>query len=79
MPSRFVGYGDGSNQRKRSRAKTMNGDRVARLYRIRNLGGKMRRRLDFGAVAQDQPVDVAPWRHRELLNLTSLSGKLLRG
>ncbi len=54
------------------------GDGVSGLDRVGDLRGEVRRCLNFGAVGQDQPVDVASRRQRELLDLATLSRKLLR-
>ena len=54
------------------------GDGVSGLDRVGDLSGEVRRRLNFSAVGQDQPVDVTSRRQRELLDLATLSRKLLR-
>jgi hypothetical protein len=77
-PGRFIGDGYGLDQRQRRRAQPVNRNGVARLYGVGDLGGEMRRRFDFGAVAEDQSVDITAWGQRELLDLTALRGKLLR-
>jgi hypothetical protein len=58
--------------------KAMDDHRVAGLDRVGDLGGEVRRGLDLRAVRQDQPVDIAARRQRELLDLAMLGRQLLR-
>ena len=56
----------------------VDGNGVAWLDREGDFGREMRRRLDLGVVHQDQPVDIAARRQRELPDLALVNRQLLR-